>query len=245
MSLQGSLDRISATVQRAARVPMSASCVVNRAEILALVERARAGIPVEIRDADALLARREKVLSTARDEAEKTLTEARRCAEQLAESSTIVARARDRAEEIIEAAHAEAERLRREADDYCDRQLADFSEELERLRAQAARGRERLRHRTPEQNTSGRAAPDRAAPDRAGQNRTGQEPVGGCETGRETGYETGARTVPAGSGADATDPGPPMSVGSETSRHAPSGQVPGPSAPGATRSGLGQDAGLE
>jgi len=150
MSLQGSLDRISATVQRAARVPMSASCVVNRAEILALVERARASIPVEVRDADALLARREKVLSTARDEAENTLTEAGRCAEQLVESSTIVARARERAEEIIEEAHAEAGRLRREADDYCDRQLADFTEELQRIQAQAARGRERLRHRGPE-----------------------------------------------------------------------------------------------
>jgi hypothetical protein len=222
MSLQGSLDRISATVQRAARVPMSASCVVNRAEILALVERARAGIPVEIRDADALLARREKVLSTARDEAEKTLAEARRCAEQLAESSTIVARARDRAEEIIEAAHAEAERLRREADDYCDRQLADFSEELERLRAQAARGRERLRHRAPEQN---------------GQDRVGQDPA--------VRGETGARTAPGHSGADATFPGSPTPDSPESFRHASCEQVPGPSVSGATRSGLGRDTGLE
>jgi hypothetical protein len=147
MSLQGSLDRITAAVERASRVPMSASCVVNRAEILALVDRAKDSLPVEVKDANALLGRREEVLGAARREAESTVTEARRCAEQLVDSSTIVARAHERAEEIVREARAEAEQLLLEADEYCDRRLGAFEEDLTQLLAQVRRGRNHLRDR--------------------------------------------------------------------------------------------------
>jgi cell division septum initiation protein DivIVA len=130
VSLRRTLDDMTAMVERASGVPLSASCVVNRAELLALIERARstgpvpgAGAPVPGVDAPA---------PGGSD----------------AEPGEAVARARERAGKILDAAREEAARLLRDADDYCDRRLAAFEDDLGRALAQVRRGRDRLRERS-------------------------------------------------------------------------------------------------
>ena len=147
MSLRGTLDVMTATVQRATSVPMTASCLVNRAEMLALVAQARAGVPLEIREAALLLAQRDDILGDGRREADLVVSEAERRAADLVDGSAIVTAARRRADEIVQAATAEAQRLMREADDYCDRRLAALEAELDRALTQVRGGRRRLADR--------------------------------------------------------------------------------------------------
>ena len=148
MSLRRTLDVMGATVERASSFPLSASCLVNRAELLSLVERARAELPVELDEAAALLVAHQDVISRAEDEAEHLLADARARADEMITDSALVATARGRSEQILDAARTEAARLLREADQYCDRRLAVFEDDLERAMAQVRRGRDRLRERS-------------------------------------------------------------------------------------------------
>ena len=148
MSLRRTLDVMGATVERASSFPLSASCLVNRAELLSLVERARAELPVELDEAAALLVAHQDVISRAEDEAEHLLAAARARADEMITDSALVATARGRSEQILDAARTEAARLLREADEYCDRRLAVFEDDLERAMAQVRRGRDRLRERS-------------------------------------------------------------------------------------------------
>jgi cell division septum initiation protein DivIVA len=88
------------------------------------------------------------VISRAEDEAEQVLAAARARADEMITDSALVATARGRSEQILHAARNEAARLLREADEYCDRRLALFEDDLERAMAQVRRGRERLRERS-------------------------------------------------------------------------------------------------
>jgi hypothetical protein len=148
MSLRRTLDVMGAMVERASSVPLSASCMVNRAEMLSLVERARAELPVELDEAAALLVAHQDVIARAELEAEHVLTRARSEVDELVEDSALVATARARSEQILDAARTEAARLLREADEYCDRRLAIFEDDLERAMAQVRRGRRRLQERS-------------------------------------------------------------------------------------------------
>ena len=147
LGLTGILDAIAEAVTRARAMPMSSSVLVSRAELLELVERARATLPSEIVEADEVLARVESLSEQATAEAERVLAAAREEAARLVASESVTRQAETEAERILAEARADAERMRREADDYCDRRLADFEIDLGRVLAQVQAGRARLAER--------------------------------------------------------------------------------------------------
>jgi cell division septum initiation protein DivIVA len=176
VSLRRTLDVMGATVERASSFPLSASCLVNRAELLSLVERARAELPVELDEAAALLVAHQDVIARAEEEAEQVLAAARARADAMIEDSALVATARGRSEQILDAARTEAARLLREADEYCDGRLAVFEDDLGRAMAQVRRGRDRLRERsdlasldTLHAHGADGAEPDQGEPDEVDQ----------------------------------------------------------------------------
>lgn len=147
-SLVAILDELTDLVSSARAMPMSASALINRAEVLDLIESARAVLPSQISQADSLIADADAVLDRARREAAKILEKARARADHLVSEEAVVAAATTRAAEIEAAARADAERLAREADDYCDRQLAQFEIDLGAVTNQVAAGRARLVERS-------------------------------------------------------------------------------------------------
>ena len=76
MDVHEKLDELTAIVEQARSMPMSASCVVNRAEVLGLLEEIRALLPEEFRHAQMLLADRESVVDEGRREAERMINRA-------------------------------------------------------------------------------------------------------------------------------------------------------------------------
>ncbi|MGW1144785.1 cell division initiation protein, partial [Streptomyces sp. NPDC002454] len=66
MDVQKKLDEIVAAVGNARSMPMSASCVVNRAELLALLDEVRAALPGSLAQARELLGDREGMVAEAR-----------------------------------------------------------------------------------------------------------------------------------------------------------------------------------
>ncbi|GIG27600.1 hypothetical protein [Cellulomonas marina] len=145
--LTGVLDALATAVRSARAMPMSSSVLVNRAELLDLVEQALEILPAQLSQADAVLARADAARDEARAEADALLARAREQAAELVSEERVVLEARAEAARIVAAAEATAEGLRRDADDWCDRRLADFEIDLGRVLSQVQAGRTKLADR--------------------------------------------------------------------------------------------------
>lgn len=156
MDIVTRLQQIKELVEQARSMPLSSTAMVNREEILELIDAAGMNLPEEIRQARWVVKDREELLSKARRDGEAIVDQA------LAEQARLVSQ-----QEVVRAAHGEAERivaegreqarqLRLEAEDYIDGKLAEFeaileraAEDLARSLGQVRRGREKLRGMSP------------------------------------------------------------------------------------------------
>lgn len=143
-SLFGILDELATLVTEARQMPMSASVLVNRAEVMDLIAAARSVVPGEIQAADDVLVGAEDVLAQAQERATRILQEAEEQVERLVSEQSVVALAEERAAQIVAAAEERAAELARDANDYCDRQLAQFEIDLGAITKQVRAGRDRL-----------------------------------------------------------------------------------------------------
>lgn len=148
MDVHEKLDELTAIVEHARSMPMSASCVVNRGEVLALLEEIRELLPEEFRHAQMLLADRESVVDEGRREAQRLLVAAEQERLALTSETEVVSEAQRQAQRIQAEAAAEAQRMRGEVDDYVDTKLANFEVVLEKTLAAVHRGRDKLRGRS-------------------------------------------------------------------------------------------------
>ena len=151
MDLHERLDELTGIVEQARSMPMSASCVVNRGEVLELLAEIKALLPEEFRHAQMLLADRESVVDEGRREAQRLINLAEEQRLAMTSETEVVSEARRQAHRIRSDAVAEAETMRREVDDYVDTKLANFEVVLEKTLGAVRRGREKV---------SGRAAAD-------------------------------------------------------------------------------------
>jgi cell division septum initiation protein DivIVA len=146
------LDELTVLVENARSMPMSASCIVNRSEILGLLEELRELLPEEFRHAQLLLTDREAVVDEGRREAERVIAAAEEERLRLTSETEVVAEAMRQAERIHVAALDEAQTMRDQVDDYVDTKLANFEVALDKTMAAVHRGREKLRGRSPHED---------------------------------------------------------------------------------------------
>ncbi|MEU3555059.1 cell division initiation protein [Streptomyces fragilis] len=144
MDVQNKLDEIVGMVSGARSMPMSASCVVNRAELLALLEEVRDALPGSLAQAQELIGGRETMVQQAREEADRIVESAHAERASLISGTEIAHQAQQEAERILTEARAEAEEIRAEADDYVDSKLANFEVVLTKTLGSVGRGREKL-----------------------------------------------------------------------------------------------------
>lgn len=131
-------------VSSARPMPLSASVMINKDEVLELLEDALDHLPEELRAARWLLKEKEEFLAASAAEGEEILDAARARAERMVQRTEVVKAAEGRARKIVEAAEAEARRLRHECEDFCDQKLADFEVVLERTSRMVTAGRRKL-----------------------------------------------------------------------------------------------------
>lgn len=144
MDVQKKLDEIVATVSSARSMPMSTSCVVNRAELLAMLEEVREALPSSLAQAQELIGDRDQMVEEARREAERIIENARAERDAMIAGTEIARRSQAEADRILAEARREAEEIRAEADDYVDSQLANFEVVLTKTLGSVGRGREKL-----------------------------------------------------------------------------------------------------
>lgn len=143
------LRRVAEIIGNARPMPLSASVMVNKDEVLELLENAIERLPEELRQARWLLKERDEFLAKVQREGDDILDAARARAERMVQRTEIVRTAQHTARVTVENADAEARRLRHEAEDYCDQKLAQFEIVLERTTKMVRAGREKLQATTP------------------------------------------------------------------------------------------------
>ncbi|CAB5051524.1 ATP-synt_Fo_b domain containing protein [Candidatus Nanopelagicaceae bacterium] len=138
------LNTAIAIVEEARGVPLSASCVVHRGEMLEILEGARDVLPADLSGAEDIITKRDQIIDEGRASAESMIATAREDVARMVEQTSIVQAARDEAQRILDEARDVAEDERREVEAYIDGRLATLEVILNKTMEAVARGRERL-----------------------------------------------------------------------------------------------------
>jgi dsDNA-specific endonuclease/ATPase MutS2 len=142
-----SIEKLSTAItliEEARGVPLSASCVVHRGEILEILEGARIALPQDLSTAESILAQRDNLVEEGRSSAEQMIASAREEVARMIEQTAIVQSARDEAQRILDDARGQAAQERAEVESYIDGRLATLEVILNKTLDAVARGRERL-----------------------------------------------------------------------------------------------------
>jgi hypothetical protein len=138
------LDRLEGLILNAKAIPLSASVMIPRDEVVYLVRLAKENLPAEMAEASWIKKEQEKYLERVQYEANEIMDEARRQAELMVSKQEIVRRAQSYANGISVRAREEASRFRVEAENYADQKLAELEIALSNIARSVKAGRDRL-----------------------------------------------------------------------------------------------------
>jgi hypothetical protein len=142
------LAHLRELILNARAMPMSASCVINRGEVLAAIDDVIANLPDEIADAQQVVDMAAFKIAEGEAEAGRIMAEARDHAANLAQHSEVVRVAEQLAAQMRSEADVEAAALRRETDEFIDARMASFESVLHKTVSQVRTARARLSERS-------------------------------------------------------------------------------------------------
>ena len=145
MDVHDKIDEIVKFLESARTMPMSSSAVVNRPDLLRMLEELRAMLPGSLRAAEAVLDQREALLAEARTNAERLIATGQQEHERLVSEHSVLVAAEAKAEEAVAAVAEKADEMRRQVDDYVDAKLAHLELSVDKILETVRQGRERLR----------------------------------------------------------------------------------------------------
>ena len=121
------LEKLAAAItliEEAKSVPLSASCIIHRKELLAILDQARVALPSDLERATKILREQERLISDAKQSADDLIAEAKEEVESIVAQTEIVAAARKEAKKIIDEVNNESSAQQEEIDAYVDSRLA-------------------------------------------------------------------------------------------------------------------------
>jgi cell division septum initiation protein DivIVA len=148
VDVHAKIAQLRQTVDEARSMPMSASVVVNRGELLALVDDLSEELEKASAESERVVAAREALVAEGRQEADGIVADAHREREKLISDTDVFRVAKREADGLVARAREDAEALRQETDQYVDAKLANFEVTLGRTSDAVRRGRERLAGRS-------------------------------------------------------------------------------------------------
>jgi hypothetical protein len=138
------IERSLDLVNSAKTMPLSASVLVSRDELVQLLALSLERLPAELKEARWLLREREEFMAERDREAKALMDEVRVQAERMVARTDIVRQANRVAQRILDDANEEARRMRHETEDYCDQRLAGMEIVLDRTMKTVRSGRQKL-----------------------------------------------------------------------------------------------------
>jgi cell division septum initiation protein DivIVA len=147
LDVEAKLHQLERLIAEAKTVPLSASIMLNRAEVEGLVADVRDALPDELTQARWVIKERDQILERAEADAARLLEDARGERDRLVSEQEVVASAQRESEHVVEDAREHARQIRLEAEDYVDAKLANFEVVLHKTLDAVEKGRAKLRGR--------------------------------------------------------------------------------------------------
>ncbi|MDP9433983.1 MAG: hypothetical protein M3P93_01770 [Actinomycetota bacterium] len=142
------LDALTSSVEEARAMPLSASCVVNRGEVLGMLEDLRRALPGAVAEAERVVREREAVVEEGRARAAELVATAEEERARRVSKEAVVVSAKREAARLLDEARLGADAMRDEVEDYVDSKLANFEVVLTKTLQAVERGREKLQGRS-------------------------------------------------------------------------------------------------
>jgi hypothetical protein len=142
--IEADLRELEEIITHAKQMPLSSSALVQREEVLAIIQDALNNLPEEIRQARWALRDREELMATEQQKAQQLMDQVRAEAARMVDKTEIVRQSRIQADKIISDAQATARKMINEAEDFIDGKLGGFEIVLDRLLRTVKSGRERM-----------------------------------------------------------------------------------------------------
>jgi len=143
------LNELEDLVENSPKIPLTRRVLIDEEKLLDYLDRMRAALPEEVRQAKWVLQEREKVLADSKKEALRIMEEAQKQLDRRAEESEIARQAKAIAEEVVQKAEVVAREIKQGARDYADDILSGLEEELNKLITQVRNGRAELKGYKP------------------------------------------------------------------------------------------------
>ena len=139
-ALDSAIEIVSAAKPRA----LGGGAIIEKDQVLDLLNEAQQSVPEEIHRANGVLAERDALIDSAVAEAEQIREHARAEAASLVAADEVTVAAHAEARRILEAAELETQQKRAEVDAYVDGKLAAFEGSLQGTLEAVAHGRAKL-----------------------------------------------------------------------------------------------------
>ena len=143
------VDRLEELFNNSRPIPLTHNVIVDEDKFLDIIDQMRISVPDEVKKAQDVFSKKDRVMAQAQEEATRTLQLARERADGLVEKELLVQDAKRRAEQIIDQARAEAENIKSGADQYAIDSLAKLEHEVEQLLNQVRNGIQVLEMKRP------------------------------------------------------------------------------------------------
>lgn len=127
------LDEIEDIVEAGSGVPFSQKVMVDKLEILDMVNEIRIKLPDEIKQASWIKDERQRILADAQEDADNLLKDANFKLEEIIDEHEVTKLAEERAQEILTKAKNNAKEIRLGAMEYADGLLEDTQENLKEV----------------------------------------------------------------------------------------------------------------
>ncbi|MBD8869015.1 hypothetical protein [Nocardioides donggukensis] len=134
------VEALRSAVRDARSMPMSASAVVNRGELLDAIDRLEVALNAAGAESADVVARRDEVLAEGESIAIEVVRQAELRRDTLVSDSEVFRLAQREADRILSEARTESAALRKEVDSYVEQRFAQFEHTLERTLSEVRRG---------------------------------------------------------------------------------------------------------
>ena len=143
------VDRLEELFNNSRPIPLTHNVIVDEDKFLDIIDQMRISVPEEVKKAQEVFSKKDRVMAQAQEEANRTLQLAREKADGLVEKELLVQDAKRRADQIIDQARVEADNIKNGADQYAMDSLMNLENEVEQLLTQLRNGIQVLEMKRP------------------------------------------------------------------------------------------------
>lgn len=133
MELLNLIDEVEDIVEAGTGVPLTGKVIINKEEILGIIQEIRIKLPDEIKQASWIKEERQRIIEEAQKTSSTMISEAEMKLEELIDKDEIVKKANQRADKILKHAELSACEIQNGALEYADELLYESQEKFKEI----------------------------------------------------------------------------------------------------------------